>query len=44
MAKSEKKIDLNLGNLNEVFPESFTKEQIAKAKTLFLKKAMTSKR
>jgi len=33
-----KKINLNLENLNEVFPENFTQEQIAKAKTLFLKK------
>ena len=33
-----KKILLNLENLNEVFPGDFTQEQIAKAKTLFLKK------
>ncbi len=33
-----KKIDLNLENLNQVFPDNFTQEQIAKAKTLFLKK------
>lgn len=32
------KIQLNLSNLNKVFPENFTPEQIAKAKTLFLKK------
>lgn len=31
------KIQLNLENLNSVFPENFTPEQIAKAKTLFLK-------
>jgi malate dehydrogenase (oxaloacetate-decarboxylating) len=29
---------LSLDNLNEVFPDDFTQEQIAKAKTLFLKK------
>jgi malate dehydrogenase (oxaloacetate-decarboxylating) len=33
-----KKILLNLENLNEVFPDDFSQEQIAKAKTLFLKK------
>jgi len=33
-----KKILLSLENLNEVFPDDFTQEQIAKAKTLFLKK------
>lgn len=33
-----KDIALNLENLNEVFPDNFTQEQIAKAKTLFLKK------
>jgi len=32
------KIDLQLGNLNDVFPKNFTQEQIAKAKTLFFKK------
>ncbi len=32
------KIQLNLSNLNKVFPDNFTPEQIAKAKTLFLKK------
>jgi malate dehydrogenase (oxaloacetate-decarboxylating) len=32
------KINLNLDNLDEVFPEEFSQEQIAKAKTLFLKK------
>ncbi len=31
-------IKLNLENLDKVFPENFTPEQIAKAKTLFLKK------
>ncbi len=33
-----KEILLDLSNLNEVFPEHFTQDQIAKAKTLFLKK------
>ncbi len=37
MAKNGKKIELNLSNLDKVFPENFTPEQIAKAKTLFLK-------
>jgi malate dehydrogenase (oxaloacetate-decarboxylating) len=32
------KIQLNLENLDKAFPEGFTSEQIAKAKTLFLKK------
>lgn len=32
------KIQLNLENLDKVFPDSFSPEQIAKAKTLFLKK------
>ena len=36
------KIQLNLENLNNVFPENFTAEQIAKAKTLFLKKLAES--
>jgi malate dehydrogenase (oxaloacetate-decarboxylating) len=31
-------IKLNLENLNKAFPDDFTQEQIAKAKTLFLKK------
>ena len=31
-------IKLNLNNLDDVFPDDFTPEQIAKAKTLFLKK------
>ncbi|NQT98019.1 MAG: NADP-dependent malic enzyme [Candidatus Marinimicrobia bacterium] len=30
-------IDLKLENLDELFPENFTQEQVAKAKTLFLK-------
>ena len=30
-----KKIDLRLQDLNEVFPDSFTEEQIAKAKHYF---------
>ena len=42
MVKSVKQIDLSLGNLDEVFPESFTQEQVAKAKTLFLKKLAES--
>lgn len=33
-----KEIKLNLENLDDVFPDDFTPEQIAKAKTLFLKK------
>jgi malate dehydrogenase (oxaloacetate-decarboxylating) len=33
-----KEINLTLENLNEVFPDNFTQEQIAKGKTLFLKK------
>ncbi|MFH1004672.1 MAG: NADP-dependent malic enzyme [Bacteroidota bacterium] len=32
------KIKLNLENLEQVFPQDFTQEQLAKAKTLFLKK------
>jgi len=32
-----KRLDIDLFNLDEVFPESFTQEQIAKGKTLFLK-------
>ncbi|MEI6766750.1 MAG: NADP-dependent malic enzyme [Bacteroidota bacterium] len=32
------KIHLNLDNLNNIFPDNFSPEQIAKAKTLFLKK------
>ena len=32
-----KTIDLSLSNLNELFPADFTQEQLAKAKTLFLK-------
>ncbi|MBN2602137.1 MAG: NADP-dependent malic enzyme [Candidatus Marinimicrobia bacterium] len=31
-------INLDLKNLNDVFPENFSQEQIAKGKTLFLKK------
>jgi len=31
------KIDLSLSNLNDLFPDDFTQEQIAKAKTVFLK-------
>lgn len=31
------KIDFSLNNLDELFPENFTQEQIAKAKTAFLK-------
>jgi malate dehydrogenase (oxaloacetate-decarboxylating) len=36
------KIKLNLENLDKAFPEGFTSEQIAKAKTLFLKKLAES--
>ncbi|MDA3814043.1 MAG: NADP-dependent malic enzyme [Candidatus Cloacimonetes bacterium] len=32
------KLKIDLTNLNEVFPEDFSQEQIAKGKTLFLKK------
>ena len=32
------KLKIDLGNLDEVFPGHFTQEQIAKAKTLFLKR------
>jgi malate dehydrogenase (oxaloacetate-decarboxylating) len=38
MAKIEKAIELGLGNLDKVFPEGYTQEQLARAKTLFLKK------
>jgi malate dehydrogenase (oxaloacetate-decarboxylating) len=34
---SAKKYDLKLTNLNELFPSNFSQEQLAKAKTLFLK-------
>jgi malate dehydrogenase (oxaloacetate-decarboxylating) len=37
-----KTIDLSLSNLNELFPPNFTQEQIAKAKTLFLKELSLS--
>ncbi len=37
-----KKIDISLNNLDEVFPDNFTQEQIAKGKTLFLKKLSES--
>jgi len=33
-----KKIKIDLSNLNEIFPDDFSQEQIAKAKTLFLKR------
>jgi malate dehydrogenase (oxaloacetate-decarboxylating) len=36
------KIDLSLKNLDELFPEDFTQEQIAKAKTVFLKELALS--
>ena len=32
-----KKININLSNLDEVFPQNFSQEQLAQAKTLFLK-------
>ncbi|MFO8234460.1 MAG: NADP-dependent malic enzyme [Bacteroidales bacterium] len=31
------KIDLSLSNLNEIFPDDFSQEQLSKAKTIFLK-------
>jgi malate dehydrogenase (oxaloacetate-decarboxylating) len=37
-----KKIKIDLSNLNEVFPDDFTEEQIAKGKTTFLKKLAES--
>jgi len=37
-----KNLKMTLENLDEVFPENFTQEQIAKAKTLFLKKLSES--
>ena len=36
------KIDLSLTNLDELFPEDFSQEQIAKAKTIFLKELSLS--
>jgi len=36
------KINLSLSNLNELFPDNFTQEQIAKAKTIFLKELSRS--
>ncbi|MDD3877009.1 MAG: hypothetical protein PHT69_10335, partial [Bacteroidales bacterium] len=33
-----KNYDLSLSNLNTLFPEDFTQEQLAKAKTIFLKR------
>jgi malate dehydrogenase (oxaloacetate-decarboxylating) len=33
-----KDVNLTLDNLNEIFPDDFTQEQIAKAKTIFLKR------
>lgn len=36
------KIDLSLQNLDELFPKDFTQEQIAKAKTVFLKELACS--
>jgi len=36
------KIDLSLNNLDALFPEDFTQEQIAKAKTVFLKELALS--
>ena len=37
-----KKIDLSLSDLNSIFPDDFTEEQKAKAKTLFLKELSLS--
>jgi len=42
MGSVMEKINLKLDNLNEVFPDNFTDEQIAKAKTAFLKKLSES--
>lgn len=36
------KLQLSLDNLNEAFPDDFTQEQVAMAKTLFLKKLAES--
>jgi len=36
--KKMKAIDPKLDNLNDIFPDHFTEEQIAKAKTIFLKR------
>jgi malate dehydrogenase (oxaloacetate-decarboxylating) len=36
------KIDISLSNLNELFPEDFSQEQIAKGKTIFLKELARS--
>ncbi|MCK5055554.1 MAG: NADP-dependent malic enzyme [Candidatus Aminicenantes bacterium] len=36
------KIDISLSNLNELFPENFSQEQIAKGKTVFLKELSRS--
>ncbi|MDA3780627.1 MAG: NADP-dependent malic enzyme [Bacteroidales bacterium] len=36
------KIDLSLSNLDELFPENFSQEQLAKAKTTFLKELSLS--
>lgn len=36
------KIDLSLSNLNEIFPKDFSQEQLAKAKTIFLKELALS--
>jgi len=32
------KVKLDLSNINDIFPEEFTQEELARAKTLFLKK------
>jgi len=37
-----KNVDLTLKNLNELFPADFTQEQLAKAKTIFLKRLSLS--
>ncbi|MCI0470404.1 MAG: malate dehydrogenase, partial [Candidatus Aminicenantes bacterium] len=36
------KIDISLTNLDKLFPENFTQEQIAKGKTIFLKELSRS--
>jgi malate dehydrogenase (oxaloacetate-decarboxylating) len=40
--ENDKQLKINLENLDQVFPEKFTQEQIAKCKTLFLKKLAES--
>ena len=37
-----KKFDLSLSDLNAIFPDNFSEEQMAKAKTMFLKELALS--